>query len=162
MEVWKPIPKRTPFEASSSGRIRNGLTLNVATAFLDKKGYPSVKIQRQTYTVRTLVARAFLGEPPPGHKVRNKDGNTNNNAVENLEYRPWELDPAYARKMFLEAPDVASGIEHLTWRQVVEIAEAYKPRPSCKALAEKFDTCEATIQNIVNNKTWPKEFKDAR
>jgi hypothetical protein len=40
----------------------------------------------KTYKVSTLVARAFIGEPPVGTEVCHNDGNPLNNDVDNLRY----------------------------------------------------------------------------
>lgn len=93
-EHWKPIEGyEGQYEASDLGNIRsyvkeeNGKLLsaknqygNYLTVVLtDKNG------NRSTKRVHILVAKAFLGEIPKGYHVHHKDGNRQNNTVNNLE-----------------------------------------------------------------------------
>lgn len=50
-------------------------------------------------------------------------------------------------------------VGYLTWKIVEEIRECYKNGYYQKDLAKKFNTSQANIHKIVNNKTWVKENK---
>ena len=80
---------RTPgcWQVSSEGRCRNSRgRISHGTARLS--GYREVCICGSNFRLHRLVAHAFLG-PPPSHaarEVNHKDGNCNNNRIENLEW----------------------------------------------------------------------------
>lgn len=109
-EEWRPvIGWEDLYEVSSLGRLRRvratkgsgtphpaGFILLASrdptnpTINLDTRYYPRVILcghgRRRPVNVHTLVARAFLGEPPPGHVVNHMDGRKANNRVTNLEW----------------------------------------------------------------------------
>ena len=90
-EIWKDVPGyEGRYQASNKGRIkRDGLNMKGyytgksrrAVVYLHKN-----KIRKQFY-IHQLVAMAFLGHTPCGHKidVHHKDGNKHNNNLSNLE-----------------------------------------------------------------------------
>ena len=107
-EEWRPMidPRSGRHVAgrmvSSQGRIKSkgghvSLGLSRKDGYLDTniKLRPTSKYQAES--VHRLVAAAFLGLPPSHSQVNHKDGNKNNNAVENLEYvTPAENNLHYA------------------------------------------------------------------
>lgn len=50
------------------------------------KGYKCVRLNRKTFQVHQLVAKAFIGECPEGKQVDHIDRNRLNNDVSNLRY----------------------------------------------------------------------------
>lgn len=99
MIKWKPIPSLEHFEASTNGMVRTKLNKN-GTGF--SKDYRYIKIStikngynvfgtfrnkiHKTYFVHHLIAETFLGPRPDELYVCHKDGNKNNNGVNNLYY----------------------------------------------------------------------------
>jgi HNH endonuclease/NUMOD4 motif len=99
-ERWLPIAGYENFyEVSDLGRVRS-LRRKTGSGWRGGrvlKGRPHPKsghlqvqlsvanVAKHKY-VHVLVARAFIGECPPGQEVRHLDGNPGNNAVENLTY----------------------------------------------------------------------------
>lgn len=101
-EEWRPIKGlEDAYEVSNLGRVRSldrfvrnpgnrsggcrqkGKTLKACAA---KNGYCVVNVGRsRTQYVHRLVTEAFIGKIPHGMTVNHKDGNKNNNNVENLE-----------------------------------------------------------------------------
>lgn len=49
-------------------------------------GYYTVNLAGKTRKVAHVVARAFIGERPHGYELAHLDGNTANNALDNLAY----------------------------------------------------------------------------
>ena len=94
METWKEIHNGF-YEVSTQGNLRRAkpgiatfigrLVLPMASA----TGYMQVQLggdeKRRAY-VHHLVMEAFVGRRPDGMVVNHKDGNKQNNALENLEY----------------------------------------------------------------------------
>lgn len=108
-EVWKDIPEyKGLYQASNFGNIRsldreitqlaNGRKMHftyvkkgrVLAQSIQNGGYPvvsiSVNARRKICTVHRLVASAFIENPNDFRDVNHKDGNKQNNYVENLEW----------------------------------------------------------------------------
>ena len=111
-EQWKamfdpktgcPLPGRT---VSSLGRLKNK-TGRIFTGHRRKDGYCVTSIRlnseprHRQVLIHQLVARAFLGLPPsPQHtQVNHKDGNRNNNTVQNLEYATPAENTAHSYRL---------------------------------------------------------------
>ena len=93
MELWRPIVGTKGFiEVSSEGRVRSLLTgkPRLLKTQPDPKGYHRIRVtierEKQGYKVHREVAKAFIPNPDGLPQVNHKDGNKNNNAVENLEW----------------------------------------------------------------------------
>jgi len=93
MEKWKKIPGFEGYEVSDMGRVRS-LKLGkvkIMKQSEDAKGYFRLSLynnsQSKVHYVASLVAMAFLGHKPCGHKivVDHIDENPKNNRLENLQ-----------------------------------------------------------------------------
>lgn len=89
-EIWKPIPDLNGYLVSDRGRVKS---LNyrrqgrqVILKQCENGGYMCVNIRGRLYTVRRLVASAFVPNPNGYSDVRNKNGNTLDDTAENLEW----------------------------------------------------------------------------
>lgn len=51
-----------------------------------RNGYISVRLNRRTYNINTLVLEAFTGPRPAGMETRHLDGNRKNNDIKNLRW----------------------------------------------------------------------------
>ena len=66
------------------GRVKKGQNKKLKN---HQKGYSVVVLNHnENVLVHRLVANTFLGNAPCGHEVNHKDGNKQNNSVENLEW----------------------------------------------------------------------------
>ena len=92
-EIWVDfVMSRTKYSVSNKGRIKSYNYNNTGDEVLIKQqktidGYPVVGIGRKTVKVHSLVAKYFLSGS--NDTVNHKDGNKENNCVENLEYVSW-------------------------------------------------------------------------
>ena len=91
-EVWKEVPGYENYMASSRGRMKS-IKFNkerLLKQALMKNGYLKVNLckegKQKNFKVHVLVAMAFLGHTPCGHKivVDHVDGNRLNNNLNNL------------------------------------------------------------------------------
>lgn len=96
-EVWKPIPDRTPYEASNMGNIRNGITLKLIKPVLrnlKSRGHLSVYVgggrKAKKEYIHRLVLIAFLGDPKDGQIGCHKDDNIRNNRLDNLYWGTYK------------------------------------------------------------------------
>ena len=109
-ETWKPIPNfETSYAISNLGRVKRlqrtdryirsdtgkEVTRNVSEMILktspsSSNGYPEVNLryneQNVYISIHRLVAEAFLPNPDDLPQVNHKDGNKENNCVDNLEW----------------------------------------------------------------------------
>jgi hypothetical protein len=102
------------------------------------------------------VADAFIGPIPEGMEVNHKDGNKDNNAVENLEIITPEANLLHARETGL-TPCIrgeASHMAKLTEREVREIRLARANGERAAAVAARFGVCERSVYGIWAKRTW--------
>lgn len=92
MELWETISEKQSYEVSNYGKIRRKLLngYKYLKLFTDKDGYYRVCLcenEKRIYrSVHRLVAQAFIPNPENKPTVNHKDGNKQNNCVDNLEW----------------------------------------------------------------------------
>lgn len=89
-ELWKKV-ENSCYEISNIGNIKNSKTLKILKQSLDRYGYPRVSFydndKKLVYrTTHRLVAMAWIPNEDLTLQVNHKDGNKQNNCVENLEW----------------------------------------------------------------------------
>lgn len=89
-EIWKEIPNfEGLYEASNLGRIRSFKTKQIKKQRYTEKKYLQVdlyKKEQKTYRVHRLIAKTFIKNFNNLPDVNHKDGNKQNNCVDNLEW----------------------------------------------------------------------------
>ena len=89
IEEWEPIVETDRYEASTYGCIRNVKTGLILRGTLDERGRLKVLLHINgrpcSRYVKRLVAEAFWGKIPEGFFVYQKNGDTTNCAIDNLE-----------------------------------------------------------------------------
>lgn len=172
-EVWKRLiyPKipneQNHFEISSLGRLKNINTGHIYKASQLTSGYLSVRTtigcrkQKMHIIIHKAVALTFLPNPLMLPCVNHKDGNKNNNCIENLEWCTYgdNLQHAYDNSLF-DKQLISGENNHsakLTWEDVRYIRDNYikgSKEFGARPLARKFDVSHSVILNIVSNKKW--------
>jgi hypothetical protein len=162
-EDWLPIAgMENRFEVSNWGRIR---TLN--TGFIRKlsllpSGYlalvyhisPTDRRTRTLYAQRA-VALTFIPNPHNFPEVNHKDGNKQNNHVDNLEWCDRKRNVAHAFANGLVAFGEARLSSKLSLSKVRQVREAYSAsNHSYTDLAKRFKVTPSVIGDIVKNRTW--------
>lgn len=112
---------------------------------LCKNGYSS----RKGIQIHRLVANAFLPNPFNKPDVNHKDGNKQNNRVDNLEWVTKSENSKHAfENGFLHLPP-----PKLTIKIAEKIRSLY-PFYNQYELAERFNISQTCVWSVVNNKRW--------
>ena len=86
---WRTINTNLGYEISDEGQVRNKKTGKILKGIPDKDGYLRVHLYNpiKNFYVHRLVAQAFLDSPKENQtEVHHKDGNRQNNNINNLEW----------------------------------------------------------------------------
>ena len=154
MEIWKPIPGYSEYEASNTGRIRSLKygKVRILKPAKSKKylivGVTNDSGNRYPLRVHSLVALAFIGPRPLGMEVCHNDGNALNNCPQNLRYDTHAeniKDAAISGKM---------GGSSFSEDQVKDIRGKYRNGASCADLSREYKTPYLNIRNILVGKTY--------
>lgn len=90
MENWRVAVDYPDYEVSDKGRIRVKETGTIIKLHTNNYGYNTVILynngEGKSKSVHRIVASTFLRSPIEGEQVNHKDGNKQNNDVENLEW----------------------------------------------------------------------------
>lgn len=89
-ELWRKL-KKTKYEVSDKGRIRNTTNLHILTPSIDKYGYYKLSLRDNSgenlyKTVHRLVAETWIDNPENLPQVNHKDGIKLHNFKDNLEW----------------------------------------------------------------------------
>mgnify|MGYP004457772299 CR=1 FL=1 len=121
-EIWKDIKGyEGEYQVSSLGRVRSldrykyqkgryGMMKRfykgkILKADKDKDGYFIIKLRHKFfYKIHRLVAQTFLENLENKHTVNHKDGNKQNNAIDNLEWATEKENTQHAYKTGLIKP----------------------------------------------------------
>jgi len=151
-ETWCHI-HGAPYEVSTRGRVRriHGRVLST----MNYQSYPSVSVSVKGWSkrmyVHELVARAFLGPRPPKHDIDHKDGNPQNNHLDNLEYVTHQFN--MRRSLYTRR-----GADHpnakLTEDNVRRIRALDAEGVTCIAMMREFGIDRRTLYDVRSGKTW--------
>lgn len=162
-EVWRAI---TGFEekyaVSSRGRIFSNVSGKILKPYrtgAPKNGgqYLTVELDKKPFKVHRLVAEAFLLNPLHLPQVNHKDGNKDNNNVENLEWCTAQINVLHSFKNGLSQTGEEIWCHRLTEVDVAEIRKKYRygdKEFGTKPLARAYGVSNTTIRRIVKNKKW--------
>lgn len=90
-EIWKAIDKYERYMVSNLGRFKNVNSSDILNPRIKGSGYATVSVYnysgKRTYKLHRLVAIYFIGPAPDARAiVHHKDGDKQNNNVDNLEW----------------------------------------------------------------------------
>lgn len=153
----------TDIEVSNLGSVRRMGKLNKLKTYSKEGGYvylsTTLNGKKTTLTVHRMVAEVFVKNPMHKPCVNHKDGDKQNNRVENLQWVSYSENSQHAydtglqKKVFGEAHHRSKLTEDI----VKEIKQRYIPRcriNGTRALAIEFGVKHQTISDIINHKIW--------
>lgn len=164
-EIWKET-KYSGYFISNYGRLR-GRSGRIIKSYLNKRmGYYMICIhldgrngKSKCLKIHRLVAEAFISNPNNYNVVNHKDGNKQNNYVENLEWCTMAHNVKHAYKIGLNKALSGSTnpFAKLTGAQIRYIKEKYIPRDKnfgVRALGKMFNVSHCTIIRILKGKRY--------
>lgn len=129
----------------------------------DAYGYLRVNLYkdgvRHLLKIHRLMATTFIDNPDGLPQVNHKDGNKENNSVENLEWvtESQNTQHAWDNGLCSSRRGEHNGQHKLTQNDVDDIRRSYikgNPVFGGTALAEKYGVSKTEISRIVNNTRW--------
>ena len=173
-EQWKPvIGYEGLYEVSIYGRVRrtsNGgnwpaghfMTLQKWPPVFNKKNatrYWHVNLskdnKRRGFYIHRLVMAAFVGTCPDGYQTHHKDGNGQNNRLENLEYVTRSQNMKYKYQMARHSHVGSKNpCARLTEKSVKQIRERYANGETQCVIAKAFGVSQVMVSRIILRKSW--------
>lgn len=122
-----------------------------------KRSHPTVNLvgpdgNRRGKLLSRIVATAFISDPPsPSHRVFHRDGNTENNHIDNLYWS--SLSPAKESKMIANGSKTLSHAI-LDEEEVLSIYNELLKGKTLRAIGDNYGVTPQTIQMIKDGLTW--------
>jgi hypothetical protein len=145
-EVWRPVPIRPKYQASSWGRIKNPSGRLLKPWVTNGYWYISLGAGKK-YTVHSLILLTFCGPRPDGLLCLHKNSNPLDCRLSNLRYGTRRQNGLDMLK--------AKSIKHAKAVRCVETGSRY---PSIAAAARDCNCSPSTISRAVNQKRPAKGF----
>ena len=147
------------YQASSFGNIksirRHGVKNDRIIKQINRGGYRSVHLYkngvRHDYSTSRLIAITFINIIKGKPEVNHKDGNKANNCVNNLEWstRSENMIHAWGSGLLADRYGEHNGNSKLKESDIIQIL---KSNERYKYLANKYNVCIGTIEQIRNKK----------
>lgn len=111
--------------------------------------------KRVRFAIHRLVATHFIPNPDNLPQVNHKDGNKQNNNVENLEWCTSKYNLEHARRTGL-SKNFGEGVHNAKLKEhdVVSIRELATKGISQYAIASRYNVTQTCISAIIRRKTW--------
>ena len=133
---WRKISRNTNYSISEEGQVRNDITGRIKTQYINKdNGYPTVDLYKDNksmkVTVHRLLAEAFIPNPENKPCIDHKDGNRQNNSLDNLRWATYSENNSRFNTIgvrsekikvthYIEKKNPRNGC-HLSWEDVDQI-----------------------------------------
>lgn len=161
VENWKPvIGYEGCYEVSDKGRVRSLYFNKILKPNMNDRGYLDVALcknrQYKHFRINRLVAMTFIPNPNNLSQVNHKDGDKQNNCVDNLEWCTQAYNNLHANRTGLRRFVRGENSPHhkLTWEIVRAIRCDYANGMRQVDICRKYNLIKSVVHNIVKNKTW--------
>lgn len=138
------------YQVSNTGIVRNKITGHILKPQSDKKGYLRVTLSRKnvqvTLKVHRVVAIAFIENSKNLPQVNHKDGNKENNSVDNLEWISNYDNMQHAKKHGLTNHVENAGRKRRPVAGISNSGETIE----FNLLAEAAETCHVSRSNLCS------------
>lgn len=113
-EIWREVSNNPNYRVSNSGRIMRVDTQHEKVPRRDTNGYYTTDLyhngRAQKVRVHRVVAQEFIPNPDNKSDINHKDGNKNNNSVDNLEWVTKSENMLHAYRTGLVKPHATYGM----------------------------------------------------
>ena len=157
--MWKKLGDN--YIISDEGIIKNIATDRIINPWLNNNGYRYVTLNlegtRKNYRVHRLVAEKFIPNPNNLPQVNHKDGNKQNNEIDNLEWCDSSYNVQHAIKQGLIPLGVNNKRSKLSQEDVDYIKQHYIKRDkefSCAGLGRRVNVDKKVIYNVIYDKRY--------
>lgn len=165
VEVWKNIREyEDHYQVSNLGRVKRikkgrGTSIGKILRQINcSVRYPYVGLtsgnKQKTFRVHRLVAETFLGLPQKGQEVNHKDGNPQNNIIENLEWVTRSENAQHKCKILGKGVGEKNYHAKLKNIDIPIIRKMLKKGISQRKIANLFGVSQRAINFINTNQTW--------
>lgn len=167
IEVWKDIDGfESLYQVSSYGRIRSlpryKTRGRVLKQCISKKGYLRTSIMGKPNTayliMHRVVAKAFIPNPNNLPEVNHKDGNKQNNHVDNLEWCTHEYNVKHSVENKLADYSKIAGSKNsqskLNEIEVVKIRQMHKDGKNFTEIAKQYNVTANLIGMVCRMQNW--------
>lgn len=161
MEEWRLMLYKgeliSQYEVSNLGRIRHYKTKRIRSIKNSKGDYLifSVRVNNprklKPYKVHIAVASTFIPNPNNYPQINHKDGNKQNNNVDNLEWCTAKENIQHAIKNKLINVKAS---QKLSFEDVKTIKKLHTEGYNNAQIAKRYGVVKSTIWNILHNKTY--------
>ena len=164
-ELWKRHPKYSNYMISNQGRVKHLTYVNNKTikerllcGSLHNDGYIFVSIclgnsKYKQIPKHRLVAETWIENPNNKPEINHKDGNKQNNSIDNLEWCTSSENQQHAVDNMLQPITVSTYKGKLSKEQRDEIINRYNiENISKRQLAKEYEVSHTTINDLLNNK----------
>ena len=144
LEIWKDLKDPSLdypyYEVSNYGRVRNKSTKEIIKSRPIRYGYIHITLyfngKRKNYPIHRIVAMVFIPNPKNKPQVNHKDGDKQNNRVDNLEWVTNSENMRHAYKNGLI--DLRKGRNNYCEEDIVKICELIERGVSEDKIALQF------------------------
>lgn len=162
MENLEPYKLNKNYTVTATGDVIIVRTGNKMKPYKMKNGYLTVKLwdgkKYHSRYVHRLVATKFCSRECSNTEVNHKDGNKQNNNVDNLEWVTKSVNMKHAYRMGLNKPSPQPGSKHgnskLIEQDILDILDLRQKGISLAKIAELYPVTKATIWKISKNLSW--------
>lgn len=160
--TWKKIKQNQNYSINENGKIRNDNTKKLKQSYVNKQnGYLYVDLWENNkstkYSVHRLIAEAFLPNPESKPCIDHKDGNRQNNSLDNLRWASYsENNSRFGTLGVRSEPIIVKCYEekrkkrgggHIAWAKIIS-EEKYD---RIKDAAEAFGVTIGNISNMLKS-----------
>lgn len=154
-------PLFNDYYATEDGKIYSGKSNKYLSTRKSKRGYLLVNLsidgKCKTFSVHSLIAKAYIPNPDNLPEINHKDGNKENNTVSNLEWCTSSQNSVHALRegLMVPAKGLATKNGRFTDEDIITIRNLYKSKQySQYRIAEMYNVTRSTIQQIIEKKTY--------